>query len=375
MQKRETFKTEIINNHARQPLSFFLLESANAGLELQQEDGAMPSGHNGPWYQTETPVRNTAHWGIIFSYAFQLTNDSRFSNARRKCCDYLLSKKARPFGKAFFCRKKGKDRANNLIGQAWAMEALLEIGLQTHEDDLLQCALHVARLHSFDEKANLWRRVEIDGAEQGYCWTLNQQIMFSAVTLKLGNIAGDSSLSRSSSYFFEQFHHQIRWLAKGLPCHHICALNQRSFYHRLGERIICNWWKKQALGYMPFILYGLSLAKKWCPDQIFWQFGYIDSMVQQMLSFVLDNFPYGYLENKNSFRWAYNPAGFEIAFAFKEFKDINYQRDISSIINQLIKLQIKGYFCNRKKLMCINTCDPILQPSRIYESARLINKI
>ena len=39
--------------------------SAQKGLEILNENGQMPSGHNGPYFDEETPVRNNAHWAVI----------------------------------------------------------------------------------------------------------------------------------------------------------------------------------------------------------------------------------------------------------------------------------------------------------------------
>jgi len=353
------------------PLLFFLLESAKAGLELQREDGSMPPGHNGPWNHVDTPVRTTSHWAILFSFAGNVANDHIFQNACKRCCDYLLSKSARPLGKAFFCRKEGgKDHTNNLIGQAWVIEALVDIGLQNTDESLLQCALDVAALHKFDKETNLWRRIEIDGTDKAYCWTLNQQIMFSAVILKLSILTNEYRLYNASNTFFNRFHEQLRWKSKGLPFHHINALNKANIFFRIGECLTGRWWNKLSFGYMPFVLYGLSLAKKWCPDQNFWQNGHIDRIVQEMLSLAIRNFPYGHLEARDSFRWAYNPAGFELALAIDFFKDKN-QEKYRRYYNDLINLQIDGYYCNKRKLMCLNTFDPMTLSARIYEATRL----
>ena len=43
-----------------------LVDTADRAIEIQRSDGSMPPGHNGPYYDPETPVRNTAHWSITF---------------------------------------------------------------------------------------------------------------------------------------------------------------------------------------------------------------------------------------------------------------------------------------------------------------------
>ena len=54
-----------------------LVKSALAGIALMQDDGSMPNGHNGPYGDPETPVRNTAHWSITFAKAYEIMDEVR----------------------------------------------------------------------------------------------------------------------------------------------------------------------------------------------------------------------------------------------------------------------------------------------------------
>ena len=81
----------------------------------------MPMGHNGPRFDIDTPLRNTAHWAITFLRSFQLSKDDIFINAARKSLEYISSHSRRSNG-AFFCRNSiMKDKSNGLIGQAWVI--------------------------------------------------------------------------------------------------------------------------------------------------------------------------------------------------------------------------------------------------------------
>ena len=61
-----------------------ILLSASSALKLQKEDGSMPAGWNGPYHQSETPVRNTAHWLITFLKAYEITNNARYKRGCKK---------------------------------------------------------------------------------------------------------------------------------------------------------------------------------------------------------------------------------------------------------------------------------------------------
>ena len=59
----------------------------SSSIELQANDGHMPAGHNGPYRDPETPVRNTSHYLISFIRAWELTLDERFKAAANKCLE------------------------------------------------------------------------------------------------------------------------------------------------------------------------------------------------------------------------------------------------------------------------------------------------
>jgi hypothetical protein len=101
------------------------LDSAKVGLKKQRSDGSMPAGHNGPYFDKETPVRNTCHWLVTFLTAYEKTKKEEFLKASEKCIDYLLKEKQK-YKYNYLCRKsEKKDECNGLIGPAWIMEALI----------------------------------------------------------------------------------------------------------------------------------------------------------------------------------------------------------------------------------------------------------
>ena len=82
-------------------------------------------GHNGPYNDPETSVRNYGHWLITFSKCFELTGKQIYLEKVREFAEYLISKESHPFGFSFHHRLTGgKDKCNGLIGQAWRVGAL-----------------------------------------------------------------------------------------------------------------------------------------------------------------------------------------------------------------------------------------------------------
>ena len=146
-------------------LNDIILQSANKGLQQQLQSGAMPPGHNGPYNDPETPVRNTAHWCLIFLKAYDISDEDRFLDASIKCGSYLLSKEARPMDSVFYCRENPKkDFANGLVGQAWAIEALVELFKATSEKKYIDLAVEVFLEHPYDDYYHGWIRRNVDGS-------------------------------------------------------------------------------------------------------------------------------------------------------------------------------------------------------------------
>ena len=55
--------------------------SAVQALSLQRQDGSFPPGHNGPWNDVDTPARVTAHWLVLLTTAYRVTNNAAFQSA------------------------------------------------------------------------------------------------------------------------------------------------------------------------------------------------------------------------------------------------------------------------------------------------------
>jgi hypothetical protein len=148
------------NNKLKNMIKLYslIIRSAEKGIKLQKKDGCMPEGNNGPWKFKDTPVRNTSHWLITFLTAYKLTKRKEFKSAAKKCADYLISKKARPYNGPFFCCKDHLVPSNGLIGQAWVIEALILAGIELKNPSYKKTAEEVFLMHPFDEKLGLWQK-------------------------------------------------------------------------------------------------------------------------------------------------------------------------------------------------------------------------
>jgi hypothetical protein len=329
-------------------LNDIIIRSSLAALELQREDGSFPEGHNGPWNDLDTPVRVTAHWSILLLKGYALTRDKKMRNAALKAGDYLSNSKCRPHGFSFFCRKtENKNKCNGLIGQSWAIEALVELGKELKINRYLQIAEDVIMRHHFNKKHCLWRNLEIDGNNLHINRTLNQQIWFSVMAHKIFLLTGNEKIGSNVTSFFQNLPKHIHFNGKYIT----------HFTHFLSNFI----YKDAAKGYLSFLLMGLSHLKDYKEQFI------SKKMFEQIINSI------EYL-NENLYRvdskfsWSYNPTGFEVAFVLHKLKPYS-----SIDMNNWVSEQVKRHFNFKSNLMDLNTSDKNTLCARIYEATFLPN--
>lgn len=346
-----------------------IVQTCESGLRLQDSrKGFMPAGHNGPYHDPETPVRNTSHWVILFLKAHEISGDNRYFDAARKALDYLCSREARPMGYTFHHRTNPKkDTCNGLMGQAWTCEALVYAGEYLDEQKYFDLAVEVFLLHPFNQDYGIWQRVATDGMTLPFDMTFNHQLWFGAIGSQLLN--HNESIRERVLRFIEYLPVHLRTYRSGLIVHPLIlrfSLKQKAEYvkHLLklrpGSRKAL---AHKAVGYHLFNLYGFSLIRERMPDLSFWD----DRNFQKALRYAesrefrraLPSNPYGY---------PYNPPGFEMAYVMDIFD--RGEREQQS---EWIKKQLKHSWEEESMFMERNTKDPLTHAARFYEATRLKN--
>jgi len=358
-----------------------LIRSADAGIEQIQDSRHMEPGHNGPYHDPETPVRNTAHWTITFLTAYKITGDNCYLDAVEKCLSYLMSDEVRPHGNTFRHRNiDGKDACNGLIGQAWTMEALAMAGGELNRQEPLNLAKSVFLQHPFSNSLGAWKVVEVDGTTLGYDLTLNHQIWFAAAGAQI--VENDNSADQIESEvrnFLDELQHNMHQYSSGLIYHNlrpslslqkytILALeniNRRRIPMPILEQLrpeTTKDRKRKAIGYHSFNLYGLTLLKQVYPDHDFW----CSTVFEKALNYsssdqfkeMIETNPYGY---------PYNCTGIEMAVVSHAFNDDTNTAD------EWLAEQFNRSLDPETKLLTKDTEDPATTSARIYEATRLPN--
>ncbi len=347
----------------------YLDETAKAALKLQGQDGSMPAGHNGPYFDEETPVRNTGHWLITFLKAYEISGDKKFFDSAYKAVNYLLSRECRPMDAVFWHRKNPeKDFSNGLIGQAWSIEALSAAAGCFEMPEILETAGRVYLLHPLDEKTGLWRRVGVDGSFLAVDGTFNHQLWFAAAGALINKYLDDGEIGRRAGIFMDRILDNLELYPSGLIVHHvkpgISSKLRRAYYsYRVKNQRIKQETVSKAAGYHLFNLYAFSLLKICFPEHSFWKSGIFNRLWAYANSAEYEKALFD-----SEFGYPYNPPGFEMAFAMEVFERSSGKREKQE---KWVSGQMRMCFDSNSKLMEKNTKDRNTAVARIYEATRL----
>lgn len=348
-----------------------LHSSLKHALSIQTGDGSFPPGHNGPYHDPETPVRNTAHWLFALASMYEKTREARWRDAGTKAVEYLMSSNARPHGKTFHCRnKKGKDKCNGLIGQAWVIEALVQAGRVFDRQDCYQLAEKVFRLHPWDRNIGIWQRVEIDGTILSFDRTFNHQLWFAAAGSMLKKTKEAQIRAR---FFLEKIAGKVHLYANGIVFHQSPMGRFHSYLKkgikpvaielkfRLENQLVKKSLFSKSAGYHGFNLYAFSILKKTFPDAEIWKCKKFKALItaHRNENFILN------LE-KSEFSYRYNLSGIEVAFAEETF--FKNREEVILWINR----QLKETYLEKANPLSRNVSDPNTADARIYEAARFV---
>jgi hypothetical protein len=348
-----------------------ILRTAGEGaIAAQHPDGSFEAGHNGPYRDPETPVRNTSHWLVTLCDLYRESGEKIWYSAAHRAVDYLLSNAARPAKASFFCRSKdGKDSCNGLIGQAWAIEGLIAAARILEREDALRAATEVFFLHPFLEESAVWKRVSVDGSALTPDNTFNHQLWFAAV----GGMLQDPEADRRTSRFLEQVGTTVETYRTGVVYHRSSItgsrlsrpIHARSLLR--DARSIGSRWRSRrttrckSIGYHAFNLYAYALLKQRFPAHPFWASPVLKEMLHVSTTPAfkreLEGNPYGY---------PYNPPGLELAFVGEVFGlGRRYAQDW--IEAQVAQTGDVG----TGSIMTRDVPDRATSSARIYEAARL----
>jgi hypothetical protein len=352
-----------------------LVSSASAAIALQNDAGAFPAGHNGPWYVDETSARNTAHWTVTCSKAYELTGEVRFKKSVQKAADYLLSKDVRPFGYSCHIMKKKGWITNGLVGQTWIMEGLLAAYKTLGEDRFLLAAHDLVSQHHMEERLRLWHMTSLEGVKLAAHSTLNQQICFSAIALEVAHQMNSRELAQKIRKAIDNLPFAFKFNGKYL---HMRIDPKIYLKHNLRQFLRLSWsnsrhWKKFDMlskGYLSYTLFVLSNIYERAPDLKLWDNEKLRTQVRLCIDYMDKNI-YQYTLSDNPMVFAYHPTGFQMPYVLRMLGHM--AKGTKNSDEDWINKQIRSHYDFSSNLMTKNTCDPNTLSARLYELTNFLN--
>jgi len=351
-------------------------------------------GHNGPYNDPETSVRNYGHWLITFSKCYEFTGEQIYLDKVRELAEYLISDDARPHGFSFHHRSiEGKDKCNGLVGQAWTFEALAYASSILVDPKYAEVAEGVFFQHHFNDGYGLWNRLEIEGDILSVDNTFNHQLWFASCAALLNTPRREEILGKVIR-FMECLPQNLSVLDSGLIYHPIeRPLNHNGLVHSIKSKLkkVANtsirfYWNKEkksnhynkeyndkmlikSVGYHQFNMYAFALLKESIPDHQFWKSSEFQMSVDYLIS---GEFKEGLSDN--IYGYPYNPPGFEVPYVSSVLTDMN-ESELVNLSCWWLNEQIKRCYNPKTQMMDRNTKDSLTLTARIYELTRLPNSI
>lgn len=359
-------------------------------FEKFNSQGYADAGNNGPHGHEDTPVRNTAHFLIIYSYMYKQYKDAKYLEICKKFADYICAESDKTKNGSVQCMVTDKfDHLNGLIGQGWAIEALLYYYGISNEYKYLDYACKIFYSQKYDYDLHLWHRIEIDGKDIGIDPTYNHNIWFAACSAKILNYKEDAELRKIiDDLMINGTKRDFRIYKTGLLRHSVKPAPKKSAMIRLKKAIKIILYPVRKLNlrkldtkymeraYHVFDMYGFCILEEMFPQyEIFSSIKY-----KKAKEYALDinrlNNDYDVFSaiksndgKFNVFSYSYNSLAFEFPYV-----SLCIGKKNISMYDELYNIQCQLMYDEKEKSFSRHNPDVITFDARTYEIIRYLER-
>lgn len=363
-----------------------LLEKANTIIKNGAK--AITGGNNGPYHDTETNVRNMAHYTAAFSALYEKTGTPVYLDAVKLLGQAILDSPCYNKKGVYECRKiKENDEVNGVIGPAWIIEGLIWAAKVTKDERFYERARECFLAVPFNESLGIWKRINTKGQILSADATFNHQLWFAAAGAMIDNYRPDEKIYTMLKRFIQRLPKSITIRNDGRIAHFtyndqnnllIGAVGRRwrDIQQTMAENSGKPSLKYKETGYHIFNLYGFAILKENYRGNI----EFLESRAfKKALDYInseeylkaLDNadikMDSTHITTKlkvefNIFAYAYNSPAFEytkVAKCFDIYKE--------SVDEHLWKCQMEYTYDEEKSDFSKNTDDSCTLNARLYE--------
>lgn len=349
-------------------------------------------GHNGPYYDQETNVRNIAHWIGLCACCYAVSKVEKYRDAVQILANKLyyspyLNEKT----SVFVSRISLKDSINGTIGPAWIIEGLIYAAEILEDEKYYELAVKVFKAQHFVSKNSLWTRIDENGMDIGFDLTYNHELWFAAAGSLILDYRFDSGIDIQIKKFLNMSVKGMRVLSDGIINHYIdtwVGLKRTiSFNKNFYEEKICDRFGKPSMrykeeGYHLFCMYAFAILQNRYSNHTFFK----TKKFQKALSITFSEEFLERLDHANesldstmikkenidkrlnAYGYPYNAPGFELPFIAKRFR----HKDGKTLAREAFERQIELTYNAQNKDFSRNTEDETVLTARLYELARTI---
>ncbi|WEG13391.1 hypothetical protein PU629_03210 [Pullulanibacillus sp. KACC 23026] len=346
---------------------------ADNRIEEFSRIGHAIEGCNGPYNNNDTPIRNSAHWIVVYGFLYENYKEKKYLEVLAILAEYLVKNDNFGDSGAIICRKdKNCDDTNGLIGQAWAIEGLITAYKILREKAYYEKAVSIFFTQEFDEKICLWRIVEGNGNNTGLDWVYNHQLWFAAAGSLIIDVMFNEKIDTRIRAFLGNYRVTFGVQPSGLIYHLINNKNKFVNNAKFGLKMLltdlCLTKKYKELAYLEkgyhlFNLFGFALLyNKYKNADIFKSLKFKRSLKYgvSLINELGEN-----EENFNKYSYAYNSPAFEYPFISRVF-----HKDDELVYEKLLKIHDHITFSDTTLLYDRNNHDPETLTARMYELIR-----
>ena len=352
-------------------------------VHIGASSALFPGGRNGPYFDLESPVRNSAHALCTMAVAHSLTGDDVFLRYGQALARFLLDEHEFLMnGVAVHRQRSPKDWCNGVIGPAWLIEGLTVGGRLLDIPAAVERARALATAQPFDDRAALWCREDPRRGAGGLDRTLNHQVYFAAAATGVARAAleTDDVPATVTAFLDHLAERGLRVEPSGLIVHHVAGRDETGRGLRgLKERTLRRARNSPALlrvrngrpgrapdmrerdrGYHIYSLFTLANLRLAVPAHPLWN----ADPLRKALGLVVSD---GWLNtlDENRYAYAYNAPGLELALVARGFGDI--EPGLAATAGEALTRQVARSLDPGSGLFVHSTPDRLTLSARIYE--------
>ncbi len=368
----------------------FQVVNSNIGNILDGE--SISPGHNGPYYDEETDVRNTAHWIMLCACCFVLSNEERYKIAVRNLANRLYDSPFLCKNFVYISRYSKKDSINGTVGPAWIIEGLVKASEILHDDKYVNLAIKVFKSQKFIEKNSLWTRINENGRDIGFDLTYNHELWFAAAGSIIIDYCYDEAIDAQINSFLSMSIKGVRVLPDGILNHYVdtwvgmkraISFNKQYYIKLLNDVRNKPSMRYKEEGYHLFSMYAFAiLYKRYGSHPFFKCKKFLKALDITFNKRFIEKLEHAnpmldgthitkksILHTLNAYAYPYNAPGFELPYIAKVFypSDANIANESAEAFDKQISLT----YDPDKKIFCRNTEDERVLTARLYELTRV----